>query len=118
MKTKAAPPDEVNLLDLVPVQNLAWESDETGRVVLLKPKIKNAFLARHLLPRMRKPHYKIRLDEIGSAFWLRCDGQRSIQAIAELQKREFGDAVEPLYERISRFLRTLEKNRFITFEKK
>ncbi len=116
MKKKAAPPCEVNLLQLIPVRNLAWESDEAGRVVLLKPKIQNAFLARHLLPRMKKPHYKIRLDEIGSAFWRRCDGRQSIQTIAEQQKREFGSAVEPLYERISRFLQTLEKNRFVVFK--
>jgi hypothetical protein len=65
---------------------------------------------------MKKPHYKIRLDEIGSAFWRRCDGQQSVRTIAEQQKQEFGDAVEPLYERISRFLHTLDKNRFIKFK--
>jgi hypothetical protein len=111
-----APPEEVNLLGLVPVRNMKWETSEEGQVVLLRPKYRNAFLARLLLPRMKNPHYKIKLDDIGSYFWQNCDGARTIKEIAELQKKRFGEAVDPLYDRISLFLQTLQRSRFIVFK--
>ena len=116
MKRKTqAPPEEVNLLGLVPVRNMKWETSEEGQVVLLRPKYRNAFLARLLLPRMKNPHFKIKLDDIGSYFWQNCDGARTIKEIAELQKQRFGEAVDPLYDRISLFLQTLQRSRFIVF---
>ncbi len=115
MKKDASSPSEVNLLELIPAPDIQWEIDERGLVILLKPKIKNNFLARTLLPKIRNPYYKIKLDEIGSSFWKYCDGKRNIKEIAALQKDKFGDAVEPLYDRISQFLQTLQKNKLITF---
>lgn len=116
MKQKNPPPKEVNLLALVPVRNMKWETSEEGEVVLLKPKLKNAFLARLLLPRMKKPFYKIKLDDIGSYFWQNCDGSRTIKEIAELQDQKFGEAVKPLYDRISLFLGSLQRSRFIVLK--
>lgn len=95
---------------------MAWETDEDGLVTLLKPKFRNKLLIRHLLPRMRNPHFKIKLDDIGSFFWTNCDGRRAVREIGELHKQKFGERVEPLYERISQFLQTLQRNRFITFK--
>ena len=115
MKKDVSPPPEVNLLELVPAPNIQWETDERGLVVLLKPKIRNLFLARILLPKMRHPHYKIKLDSVGSSFWKYCDGQRSIKEIAVLQKEKFGESIEPLYDRISQFLQTLQKHNLIIF---
>lgn len=116
MKEKKTPPREVNLLELVPVRNMEWETGRGKRVVLLQPKFRNAFLARHLLPLMRNPHYRVKLDEIGSFFWENCDGIRTIKEIAELQRQKFGEAVEPLYDRMSLFLQTLQRSRFISFK--
>ncbi len=107
---------EINLLNLIPVQITKCEIMEDGLVVLLKPKFFNPFLAKHLLPRMKHPHYKIKLDEIGSFFWSNCDGTKTVQKIAELHKKQFGEKVEPLYDRIAHFLTSLEKNRLITFK--
>jgi len=95
---------------------MKWETSEEGQVVLLRPKYRNAFLARLLLPRMKNPYYKIKLDEIGSYFWQNCDGTRTIKEIAELQKQRFGEAADPLYDRISLFLQTLQRTRFIVFK--
>ena len=107
---------EVNLLDLVPVRTIKWETSEEGHVVLLRPKYRNGFLARILLPRMKNPYFKIKLDEIGSNFWRNCDGSRTVKEIAELQEQRFGEEVNPLYDRISLFLQTLQRSRFIVFQ--
>jgi len=107
---------QINLLNLIPVQKTKCEIKEDGLVVLLKPKYSNSFLAKLLLPRMKQPYFKINLDEIGSFFWLNCDGTRTVQEIAELHKKNFGEKVEPLYERLAQFLASLEKHRFIIFK--
>ncbi len=104
---------QINLLHLIPVQNTKCETREDGLVVLFKPKFANTLLVKYLLPLMKKPYYKIKLDEIGSFFWLKCDGILTVKEIAELHKNKFEDRVEPLYDRISQFLTSLEKNRLI-----
>jgi hypothetical protein len=115
-KSPQSPCNEVNLLELVPIRTMKWEADEDGLVTLLQPKFRNKVLIQHLIPRMKKPYFKIKLDDIGSHFWTHCDGRRSIREIAELQEQKFGEKAEPLYERISQFLQTLQRNRFITLK--
>lgn len=107
---------QINLLHLVPVQNTKYETREDGLVVLFKPKFTNSFLVKYLLPRMKQPYYKINLDDIGSFFWLKCDGIRTVKEIAELHKNKFQDRVEPLYDRIAQFLASLEKNHLIIYK--
>jgi hypothetical protein len=107
----------MNLLELVPVHNIQWEKIE-GLIVLLKPKFKHPILIKYLLPRMKSPHFKIKLDEIGSYFWENCDGNRTVGELAEIQKKKFGEKIEPLYDRISLFLQNLEKHGFIRLEGK
>ncbi len=109
---------QINLLNLIPVQKIKCEIKEDGLVVLLKPKYFNPFLAKHLLPRMKQPYFKINLDEIGSFFWLNCDGTRTVLEIAKLHKENFGEKVEPLYERIAHFITSLEKNRLLVLKDK
>jgi hypothetical protein len=117
MKKKAESRPQINLLDLVPVRTIEWKkTDEL--VVLLKPKFNHPFLAKHILPRMKSPHFKIKLDEIGSFFWENCDGTKTVKEIGEIQRQKFGEKVEPLYDRISLFLQNLEKNGLITFKNK
>lgn len=106
----------INLLDLIPVRNIKWEKEEEGRIVLLKPKLKNSFFAKHLLPCLKNPYYKIRLDSIGSFIWEKCDGSSTVKELAEDLKSNFGNNVEPLYNRLSLFLQSLEKNRFIFYK--
>lgn len=117
MRKETPSSPELNLLELVPVRNIAWEKNAEGLVSLLKPKIQNPFLAKFLQHRLKRPYFKVKLDEIGSHFWENCDGRNSIKTIAELQKQEFGDKVEPVYERIGQFLHTLERHKFIVFDK-
>lgn len=85
-------------------------------IVLLKPKFKNPFLARHLLPRLKNPYYKIWLDAVGSCVWEHCDGLLTVKEVGRKLKDKFGDQLEPLYDRLARFLQDLEKNRFIYYK--
>ena len=107
---------ELNLLELVPVKNIEWEETKEGLICLLKPKFQLPVLKKHLLPRIKHPYYKINLDKIGTQFWKNCDGVRTVEEIAESMKKALGDEVEPLYERITLYLQSLEKNKFIRFK--
>jgi len=109
---------ESNLLELVPVRNIKWKTDDKGMVIILKPKFKNRFLVKHILTRMKHPFYKVKLDEMGSYFWKNCDGVKNIREITILHKEKFGEEAEPVLERISLFLQSLDRNNFITFKEK
>lgn len=116
MKTRKAKRPEINLLDLIPVQNIKSRRKEEGFYVLLKPKFTHPFLFKHLLPRLKNPYFKIKLDEIGSFIWSHCDGKNTVKDIGNLMRERFGGRVEPLYDRISLFFQDLEKNKFIIFK--
>ncbi len=116
MKKHKVEPSEVNLLELIPEQNIASEKSENGLYVLLKPKYHHPWMVKHILPRLKSPHYKIKLDDIGSFIWGLCDGRKTVKEISGKMKEKFGDKVEPLYERLSSFFQNLEKNKFITFK--
>ena len=109
---------EINLLDLIPVKSIKWQKNEEGLIILLKPKFKNPFLAKHILPRLKNPYYKINLDAVGSSVWELCDGYLNVKELGKRMKDKFGDKVEPLYDRLALFLQDMEKNRFIVFKKK
>ena len=108
----------INLLDLIPVRKIEWEKNEEGLVSLLKPKFKHPFLKKHILPRLKNPYYRIKLDSLGSFVWGLCDGNLPVKKIAENLKDEFGEKIEPLYDRLALFLQSLERNRLIEFKGK
>lgn len=116
MKKQNVLAKEINLLDLIPVQNLQSKKSEGGLFTLLKPKFNHPLLAKYLLPRLSRPHFQIKLDEIGSFTWNLCDGVNTVKDIGQQLKDKFGERVEPLYERLGLFFQNLEKNRFITFK--
>ena len=118
MKRKEPAQREINLLELVPEKNTGWEKDSEGYVVLLKPKIQHPFFQKHVLTKLKRPHYKVKLDEIGSYFWEHCDGNQTVKDIAERMAEHFGDTIDPLYDRITLFLQNLEKNKFIKWKER
>jgi hypothetical protein len=107
---------EVNLLELIPEQNIRSEKTEDELYILLKPKYRHPWMVKHILPRLKNPHFKIKLDDTGSFIWGLCDGRRTVKEISAKLKLKFGDKVEPLYERLGAFFQNLEKNKFITFK--
>ena len=116
MKKQKAEPSAVNLLNLIPDQNIKSEKSEDGFSVLLKPKYRHPLFVKYALPRLKSPNYKIKLDDVGSFIWDLCDGRNNVKEIGHQLKEKFGDKVEPLYERLGDFFQNLEKNKFITFK--
>ncbi len=106
---------EINLLDLVPIPIIGHEVNDDGIVTLLAPRFKNRLMRRWLLPRLKRPFFRVELDDIGSALWLLCDGKRNIKEIAGNMRERFGERIEPCYERMSLFFQQLDGARFITY---
>jgi len=108
---------EQNLLDFIPAHNIDWEINPDNKLIVLKkPKFENNFLKQHLLPRLSNPNFTIKLDEYGSKVWQNIDGQRNVLEIADQLKTLYGESVEPVYERVGKFIISLEKNKFIIYK--
>lgn len=103
-----------NYLEYVPTKKalLRYSTDDNGIVTLEKENkgIVNA-VAQKLL---KKPKISyIHLDEMGSYIWLLIDGKASILQMGQLVKQKFGDDCEPLYERLSQYIKILASNGFV-----
>ena len=101
--------------DARPRRLLEWR-DEDGRCVLLRPRFGTGRLGRWLNGLAGDPHYRIRLDEIGTLVWKSCDGRTSLAEIARAMRSAFGDRVEPAEERLARFVGRMLKGRMIAVE--
>jgi|GEM_PF-53517 len=115
-KNSSAPAAE-NLLEFIPRPVAQWQRDEKGLVLLQLPKFNNRFLRTHVQPRMKHPFISIHLDAFGTWVWERMDGRRTVLEIGETLAGQFGDAVEPVYERLGMFINLLAHRRFIRLEK-
>lgn len=108
---------EPNLLDFIPQHNIDWEINSDNQLIILKkPKFENSFLKKHLLPLLRDPNFKIKLDKYGSQVWRHIDGRHNVMQIADFLKEEFGEVVDPVYERVGKFILSLEKSKFIIYK--
>ena len=96
-----------------PRRLLDWREAEDGRCVLLRPKLGSSRVGRWLAGRVGDPHYRIRLDELGTFVWKACDGDTSLQTIAVRLRRHFGPAVEPAEQRLGLFVRTMVRSKVL-----
>ncbi len=102
----------MNLLELKPKQLFPSETIDGRNIVVLVPKFKNK-IAQRLLPKVSKSNFRVKLDEVGSFVWKNCEGMITVQDIADRLKVEFGQSVEPVYERVSEFIRRLHRGKLI-----
>ena len=106
-----------NFLKKIPCHKIGlnWSKDDDGSVTLEK---ENKGLANRIAQKLiKKPRISyIHLEKMGSFIWPLIDGNRNIIEIGELVKEHFGDDAEPLYERLSQYLKTLAMHNFITFK--
>lgn len=109
-------PKTLNLLELRPLRSVDWEATEDGRVVLLVPKFRHPFLVKWLMPLLAKPYLRVKLDVHGSFMWSLCDGTTRVREMGERLKQKFGDEVEPVYDRMGKFLRKLEREECVVIE--
>jgi hypothetical protein len=113
---KPPPAPAVNLLDMTPTRTLRWESSDEGRVTLFVPRFRGTFGRRWVQPMLKRPDMRVRLDELGSFVWNRCDGATSVGEIGEEMTRRFGHEPDDAYRRLGAFIRTLARDRFVLLE--
>lgn len=94
------------------VDTISHSVDKDG-IVTLKKENRGVFnrLAQKLFGRPRYSY--IHLDEHGSFVWLAIDGKKSVGDIAQELHARFGEAAEPLHERLSKYICILESYGFI-----
>lgn len=104
-------------LDLkkIPQKNVDFEYDEKSKTytILMTHKGLNHKLAQKL---WHKPKItRVRLEGMGNLVWELINGENTIEDIGEILKNTYGKKAQPLYERLSIYLRNLEKNNFIKY---
>ncbi len=107
-----------NFLDFLPERNIQWETDEKGIIILLKEKSRIKLIKKLVSVFNRDQFMKIHLDKTGSDVWKRIDGRKNILEICKEIRFENNSDIPRLEERVSYFLRLMEKNNFVVIKKK
>lgn len=101
---------EVNpeIMSCVPHRLGAWQAGGDGKVVVERPKPQTRGL-RAMVDNLRwlMSHPRIRLDDLGSFVWQRCDGAATLSEIAESTTAAFPDRAEGMNERLALFATAL-----------
>ena len=108
-----------NFLDYIPKHNSLYEyrTNEKGMIEV-------GMLNRGLFNRIAQILFKrpkiswIELEGMGSFIWNQIDGKRNVYEIGKLVKEKYGQEAEPLYERLSTYIKTLHNSCFIEKKKK
>jgi len=103
--------------DVVPRHAIEWEDGPEGGAVLIVPRFRWGPMKKWLQPRLKRPHMRVKLDEIGSFAWKQMNGVNIFQDIAEAMKDHFGEKVEPAEDRLGKFLTLLYRDKFVEFYK-
>ena len=108
-----------NYLDYIYDKNpeFQWKERENG-IVVVEVKWTGFFnrIAQKVFNRPEKS--EIALDEIGSFVWHQIDGKRDLYEISNLMKEEFGEDIEPVYERLFTFIGIMNDHNFIVLKGK
>lgn len=105
-----------NYLDYVPAVSPkhTWDIEEDGSVTIhMEHRGFFPLVAQKLFHRPKVSH--IHLDEMGSFVFPLIDGKRTVYDIAELVGAHFGEAADPLYERLAKYMQILRNNGFIYY---
>ena len=98
---------ETNLLELIPIRISDWKDNDEGLITLILPKFKSK-IGKVFASILKNPMYEVKLDAVGAFLWRECDGKNSIYDISQGMLKEFGDDIEPVYERIKTFINMLK----------
>ncbi|BBB33602.1 conserved hypothetical protein [Thermotomaculum hydrothermale] len=109
---------ERNLLDLIPEKLCESEVNEEGKVIILAPRFKSKLGRKIFEPVVKNKYVRIHLDEVGTFVWNEIDGQKNVFELSKMLKNEFGEKVEPVYERIGKFIAIMKVNGFIRLKEK
>jgi len=98
-----------NLLDVIPQRTRGSRDEENGTVTVLIPRFGAGRVGSVLERLLRSAPITLHLDEMGTAVWRLCDGRRSVYEIGDCLKTEFGDRIDPVYERLGAFLHQMRR---------
>jgi hypothetical protein len=65
---------------------------------------------------MKSRYIKLKLDELGSASWLEIDDNTNVGELCNRLRNKLGDKIEPVEERLTRFLTRLYVEKIISFK--
>ena len=99
-------------LAAVPVARVEHHVREDGGITLLRPKFMSPRL-QWLQRMLRRPHFRVKLDEVGSCLWAHLDGTRNAAELSETLRLAFGQRIEPAEDRTLSFLAQLAKGNFV-----
>ena len=107
-----------NYLEYIPIisDKNDWSVEDAVVTVHMVHRGFFPFIAQKVFHRPRISH--IRLDEMGSFIFPLLDGTRTVGDVAELVHAEFGEAAEPLYDRLVQYMKILHNNGFICYAEK
>ncbi|MCR5580723.1 MAG: PqqD family protein [Pseudobutyrivibrio sp.] len=92
---------------------LIWTLNESGEVVVeMENKGFTNRLAQKFFKRPAVSH--IHLEGMGSFIFTCIDGNRSVHEIGQMVHDKYGDEAEPLYERLSVYMKQLENLNYTT----
>ncbi len=108
-----------NYLDYIPRQNSLYEY-KTNDKNHIEIRIQNKGIFNKIAQIFfKRPKYSnIELDDFGSFVWQSMDGKKTIHDIGVEVRGKFGDAAEPLYERLAKYMQTLHGNGFVVYVNK
>lgn len=107
-------PNLINILDLVPLRRKGMDRD--GEYLLLP--MYSTGRGEKIAGALRlKTKRRIRLDEYGLSVWELVNNKRDIRQIGSILRKRFGDEVEPLYPRLSKFIAYLESLKIVKLKR-
>lgn len=105
----------INTLDLTPIRLHSEEKGNEEMVTIIIPKFKNKFMVKYISPKLKSDHFRIKLDNFGSAVWLMMNGKNKVDYIITELKSKFEDEIQQADERVTKFVFQLYEQGFISF---
>lgn len=107
--------DDLNILELTPFRIYSHEITDNNMVSVLIPRFHNKILAKVFNSRLRDPFVRVKFDEFGSSAWLEIDGKKNVYSISQNLIQKHGEKIQPVINRVSKFLNQLYIYKFINF---
>lgn len=110
--------NKVNLLDIIPCRADHVVTEKEGELtVIVFPRVKSAWIRKHVLPKQLSPYIRLSLEEHGTAVWNLIDGKRTVREMIELLADHFAN--EQDYEsRVMVYITQLTKDGFVKLKSK